>query len=104
MLLPTPNTTLRRSLDEWFHSSGIAPLVVAEFEDAALTKIAAASGEGGIAVPSATVQECVTRFQLVPIGKVSACSDSFYLITGERRTSHPAVRLIVEQARALAFK
>lgn len=104
MLLPTANTTLRRSLDEWFHASGIAPRVVAEFEDAALMKIAAANGEGFIAVPSVTVDECVTRFQLVKVGTVKACSDSFYLITGERRTLHPAVRLIAEQARSLVFK
>lgn len=104
MLLPTANTTLRRSLDEWFHAAGITPRVVAEFEDAALMKIAAANGEGFIAVPSVTVEECVTRFGLVKVGTVKACNDSFYLITSERRTLHPAVRLITEQARSLVFR
>ena len=104
MLLPTPNTTLRRSLDEWFHGAGITPRVVAEFEDAALMKIAAANGKGAIAVPSVTVEECVTRFQLVSVGTVKSCSDSFYLITGERRTAHPAAKLITDRARSLVFK
>lgn len=103
MLLPTPNTTLRRSLDDWFHRVNIHPLIVAEFEDAALMKIAAGSGRGAIAVPSVTVEECVNRFRLQPIGRVPACSDSFYLITGERRVSHPAVRLIAEHARSFAL-
>jgi LysR family transcriptional activator of nhaA len=50
-LLPASNTSLRRSLDEWFHAAGIQPRVIAEFEDGALMKVAAANGEGFIAVP-----------------------------------------------------
>lgn len=102
-LLPTRNTTIRRSLDEWFHAVGIEPRIVAEFEDGALMKIAAASGEGYIAVPTVTVDECVTRFQLAPVGPLKRCSDAFYLITGERRITHPAVLVIREHARTLAF-
>lgn len=104
MLLPTPNTTLRRSLDEWFLASGFTPTVVAEFEDAALMKIAAANGEGVIAVPSVTIDECVRRFNLVVIGTLKSCSDSFFLITAERRTPHPALTLIAERARAMVFR
>lgn len=51
-LLPTSNTTLRRALDEWFHAIGIQPRVVAEFEDGALMKIAAANGQGFVPVPT----------------------------------------------------
>lgn len=103
-LLPTPNTSLRRSLDEWFHAAGIQPRIVAEFEDGALMKVAAANGEGFIAVPTLTVPECVTRFRLAEIGRLEACSDVFYLITGERRITHPAVRVLSEHARRLAFE
>jgi hypothetical protein len=65
--------------------------------------LAAANGEGFIAVASVTVEECVNRFDLVEVAAVPACSDAFYLITGERRISHPALRLIAENARALTF-
>lgn len=34
-LLPTPNTALRRSLDQWFDSAGLCPNVLAEIEDSA---------------------------------------------------------------------
>ena len=102
-LLPTPNTSLRRSLDEWFHAAGIRPRIVAEFEDGALMKVAAANGRGFIAVPSLTVAECVTRFRLAEVGPLDRCSDFFFLITGERRITHPAVLLISEHARKLAF-
>ena len=102
-LLPTQNTSLRRSLDECFHSAGIQPRVIAEFEDGALMKVAAANGHGFIAVPSVSVQECVTRFKLAEVGVLNGCSDFFFLITGERRITHPAVLLISEHARKLAF-
>jgi LysR family transcriptional activator of nhaA len=102
-LLPTPNTSLRRSLDEWFHAADIHPRIIAEFEDGALMKVVAANGEGFIAVPSLTVPECVTRFRLVEVGRLESCSDMSYLITGERRITHPAVRVVSEQARRLAF-
>jgi LysR family transcriptional activator of nhaA len=102
-LLPTPNTSLRRSLDEWFHAADIHPRIIAEFEDGALMKVVAANGEGFIAVPSLTVPECLTRFGLVEVGRLESCSDLSYLITGERRITHPAVRVVSEHARRLAF-
>ena len=102
-LLPTPNTSLRRSLDEWFHGAKIQPRITAEFEDGALMKVAAANGEGFIAVPTVTVPECVTRFRLAEVGRLEGCSDYFFLITGERRITHPAVLRISEHARTLAF-
>lgn len=102
-LLPSPNTSLRRSLDEWFHAAGIHPRIIAEFEDGALMKVAAANGEGFIAVPSLTVPECVTRFRLAEVGTLDRCSDVFYLITGERRITHPAVLVMSEHSRRLAF-
>jgi LysR family transcriptional regulator, transcriptional activator of nhaA len=102
-LLPTQNTSLRRSLDECFHAAGIQPRVIAEFEDGALMKVAAAKGHGFIAVPSVSVPECVTRFRLAEVGVLNGCSDFFFLITGERRITHPAVLLIREHARKLAF-
>src|SRR5688572_26589894 len=102
-LLPSPNTSLRRSLDEWFHGAGIHPRIVAEFEDGALMKVAAANGHGFIVVSSLTVPECVTRFRLAEVGKLDRCSDYFFLITGERRITHPAVLLITAHARRLAF-
>ena len=102
-LLPSPNTSLRRSLDQWFHAAGIQPRIVAEFEDGALMKVAAANGHGFIVVPTLTVPECVTRFRLSEVGKLDRCADYFYLLTGERRITHPAVLPITAHVRRLAF-
>ena len=102
-LLPTSNTTLRRALDEWFHAVGIQPRVVAEFEDGALMKIAAADGKGFVPVPTVAMSEGIARFGLERAGQTTKCSDRFFLVTSERRSAHPAVTLITEHARSLVF-
>jgi LysR family transcriptional activator of nhaA len=103
VLLPTQNTTLRRELEEWFQARKIHPRVVAEFEDAALMKVAAANGQGFAPVPSAAVGECKTYFNLEPIGVTKDCQDRFFLLTAERRVAHPGVALLTERARSLVF-
>lgn len=93
-LLPTEGTGLRRSLDQWFHRLGIAPRIVAEFEDAALMKVMAADGRGFIPVPSLVAQEAVGRFDLRIIGETAKCRDQFFAITADRRIHHPAVAIL----------
>lgn len=100
MLLPVENTSLRRSLEQWFRALSIKPQVVAEFEDAALMKVVAAEGRSVIPVPTVVLKEATTRFGLKLIGSTDQCRDEFYAITAERRITHPAVVLIAEKAQA----
>ena len=79
-LLPTSNTTLRRALDEWFHAIGIQPRIVAEFEDAALMKIAAADGQGFVPVPSVAISEVIARFGLERVGRPRSAPTGFSLL------------------------
>lgn len=90
-LLPTQNCTLRRDLEKWYRSTGVEPRVQAEFEDAALTKIVAAAGEGYMVVPSVIVPEVVETYGFVTLGRVKSVETLFYAITAERRFTHPAV-------------
>lgn len=91
VLLPTQNCSLRRDLERWFRSTGVEPRVVAEFEDAALSKIAATSGLGVIAVQTVVVTEATERYGFVPIGRTGEVETRFYAITAERRFTHPAI-------------
>jgi LysR family transcriptional activator of nhaA len=90
-LLPTQNCSLRRDLEKWFQSSGIQPRVVAEFEDAALTKIVATGGHGFLAIPSVMASEAKERYGFVPIGRTREVETQFFAITAERRFTHPAI-------------
>ena len=98
-LLPTQNCSLRRDLEKWFRSTGVEPRVVAEFEDAALTKIVATSGHAFIAVPTMVASEAVERYGFVPIGMTKEVETQFYAITAERRFTHPAILAITERLR-----
>lgn len=93
-ILPTQNCSLRRDLEQWFRNTGIQPRVVAEFEDAALTKIVATGGLGFIAVPTVVASEAVERYGFVPIGRTKDVNTRFYAITAERRFTHPAILAI----------
>ena len=99
-LLPTQNCTLRRDLEKWFRSVGIEPRVLAEFEDAALTKIVATDGLGFIVVPTVVASEAVERYGFVPIGRTKEVETRFYAITAERRFTHPAILAMTSALRS----
>lgn len=97
-LLATHNTTLRRDLEKWFRRQGIAPRVVAEFEDGALANIVAGEGIGFLHVPSVAAAEAVGRYGFEVLGRTNQCEMQFFAITAERRVDHPAVRAITGRA------
>ena len=93
-LLPTQNCTLRRDLEKWFRVMRIEPVVVGEFEDAALSKIAGAQGLGFLVVPTLVEREAVERYRFEVLGRTREVMSEFYAITAERRVAHPLVALI----------
>lgn len=103
MLLPTVGTALRRTLEKWFQEQGIHPRAVAEFDDAALMKVAAADGLGCFPLPTVAVAEAVARYRFHTIGQAEGCAVQFYAISAERKLSHPAVMAITSNARGKLF-
>jgi LysR family transcriptional activator of nhaA len=93
-LLPASRTAWRHEIERWFDSHRIRPRIVAEFDDAALMKTAAADGLGLAPIAAAGLDEAVDRYGLVPIGRPVRCGFSCYLITLERAMRHPAVAVI----------
>jgi LysR family transcriptional activator of nhaA len=105
MFLPTDNTALRRSLDYWFESKGIRPIVIGEFEDYALLRAFGETGDGVFPLPS--VVEAQIRRQkknLHTIGATSEVRTHFYAISAERKLQHPAVLAIRNTAREELFR
>lgn len=103
MLLPTDNTILRRSLEQWLDKQGMRPQVVAEFEDSALLKAFGQDGAGLFAAPTVIEAEIRRQYGVQVIGRVDAVKERFYAITVERRLKHPAVVAISESARTRLF-
>lgn len=103
ILLPTSGTALRRTLEKWFQEQGIHPRVVAEYDDAALMKVAAADGLGCFPLPTVAVNEAVTRYGFHIVGHAKGCAVQFYAISAERKLTHPAVVAITSSARGKLF-
>lgn len=103
MLLPLENSTLRRSLNQWFEREQIEPRVVAEFEDSALLKVFGAEGLGVFAGPSIVEREIERQYDVQAIGRAEEVRERFYAISVERRLKHPAVVAITDAARHQLF-
>jgi LysR family transcriptional activator of nhaA len=104
MFLPTRNTSLRRSLDQFFDANGIHPRILGEFEDAALLQ---AFGQTGRALfpASALVEEEICRQNNVKVvGRIEGVRERFYAISPERKLKHPAVLAICAAARGDFFR
>ncbi|HPC59810.1 MAG TPA: LysR family transcriptional regulator [Verrucomicrobiota bacterium] len=100
-LLPSPNSALRRSLEKWFGEQQVAPRLVAEFDDAALVKVAATHGLGFFALPTLVAHDAVSRYGVKVIGQARGCRQQFFAISAERRLTHPAVVAITAQAQSV---
>jgi LysR family transcriptional regulator, transcriptional activator of nhaA len=98
MLLPTENTAMRRSLEQWFESQDIRPVVVGEFEDSALLKVFGLRGFGLFPAASVISKEIEAQYHVRSIGKASGVRESLYAITVERRIKNPAIASICQAA------
>ncbi len=103
MLLPTDNTSLRRSLEEWFAAAKIRPKVEAEFEDGALLNAFGQDGVGVFAVPLAIRRDVEAQYGVRLIGVAAQIRERFYALSIDRRITHPAVVAITRSARKDLF-
>jgi LysR family transcriptional activator of nhaA len=103
MLLPTENTALRRSLDQFFVARRVRPKIVGEFDDSALLKVCGQAGMGIFPAPAVIAEEVERQYQVRPIGRTDQVRERFYAITIERKLKHPVVAAISEEARQRVF-
>jgi LysR family transcriptional activator of nhaA len=103
MLLPTDNTSLRRSLEKWFQEIEVRPQIVAEIEDSALLKVFGQHGSGIFPVPRIVAADVRRQYGAHVVGSTDKVLESFFAITIERRITHPAVAAIAAAARTRLF-
>ncbi len=99
-LLPTANTSIRRTLDEWFESVGVRPRIIAEFEDTALMTAAGHTGAGFFPVPVASAREITMRRRMEVVGPMGKARQRLFAIGVERRARHPAAVALADNAGA----
>ena len=102
-LLPTRNTTLRRSIDQWFDQQHITPMIQAEIEDSALLKTFGAAGAGLFFSPSIVANQIHQQYGTPMLGLAEGVFEHFYAITAQRRLKHPLVAVMLEHAQQELF-
>lgn len=100
-LLPSGDSGLRLSLEDWFRQQGVRPRIVGTFEDSALVDAFGQAGAGLFAMPSATDDEVQRQYRVRLVGRLEKVRQRFYAVTVERKLRNPAVIAISERARAL---
>ncbi|MFO0868930.1 MAG: LysR family transcriptional regulator [Pirellulales bacterium] len=103
MLLQTPNTAVRQSLDQWFAAKQMRPRIVGEVEDMTMLQTLAQHGHGAFIAPTVVRHEVCRRYHVQAIGELPQVRERFYAISVERKITHPAVRAIAEAARQRIF-
>jgi LysR family transcriptional activator of nhaA len=99
-LLPTTASEIRRALDRWFDGLPWSPRVVAEFDDNALMKEFGGGGGGVFPMPATVLPEVTRQYGVLPIGRLPQIRIRYYVVTTERKLTHPAIQLIVDTARS----
>jgi LysR family transcriptional activator of nhaA len=98
MLLPTISSAMRRQLDRWFDDRPYSPHIVAEFEDSALMK--EFSGSGLFPAPVAVLDDLQRQYGVELVGRLPEVRVGYYVVTTERKLTHPATVIIAERAKA----
>jgi len=104
MLVPGEDSALRAPLMRWLERQGLHPRVVAEFEDSALMKAFGQSGAGVFPAPVAMALEIEAHYGVARLGQTEDMHERFFVISAERRLTHPAVIAVREAARSGAFR
>jgi LysR family transcriptional regulator, transcriptional activator of nhaA len=99
MLLPTDHTQVRRSLNQWFDSKRIHPVVAGEFDDSALLFWFGRTGAGVFPAPTIIGADIRRELDVRFVGKTEEAREQFYAISLEEKVKHPAVAAICDAAR-----
>lgn len=99
LLLPATGSALRRALEGWFEDRGLAPRVVAEFDDSALLQAFAREGAGLIPVPEQAAGDVAEAYGLEPVGQLQGVEERVYAIALPGRLEHAGVLAILEASR-----
>lgn len=103
MLVPGASSSVRRQLEDWLARHRLAPVLVGEFDDAALMKAFGREGQGVFLAPTMLEVETCSQFGVSVFGRTSELVEEFYAVSVERHITHPCVLAITDAARGQLF-
>jgi len=98
VLLPTPDSSIRRSFGRWLELRELQPRVVGEFEDGALMKAFGEIGAGVFPAPLTIADDLKRQHGVECLGSLEGTHARYYAVTVERQLEHPAVQAICDSA------
>lgn len=104
MLMPTTNSPLRHALESWFDRHAITPYVVGEFEDSALMKVFGRAAGCVFPAPAAVADDVAQFYGGRMVGRADTVRERYYVISVERRLTHPGVVAMTNVAREEIFR
>ena len=99
VLLPTPDSSLRRSVGRWLEIRELQPRVVGEFEDGALMKAFGQIGAGLFPAPVTIADDLKRQDGVECLGSLEGTLARYYAVTVERQLEHPATQAICDIVR-----
>lgn len=103
LLLPRIGSLMRTQIDAWLEKVSVSPRVALEFDDSALLKAFGMEGAGVFPGPTAIETEICAMYRVAVLGRTPEIRERFFVISPERRLSHPAVVAISAAARTRLF-
>ncbi len=100
LLLPARGSGLRRGMDRWLTDQGLRVKVEGEFDDAGLLRLFGLRGRGLFPVRDALRAEAEDLGGVVCLGALAGLTETYFLISVERRVRHPAASVVIESARS----
>lgn len=91
LLLPSRQSSIRRSTDAWLRDLELSPVVAAEFDDSALLKIFGEAGLGLFPAPLDMREELESRYGVELLGELDGARARTYAVFPDRRHVHPLV-------------
>jgi LysR family transcriptional activator of nhaA len=94
MLLPSPGTAVRLSLDRWFALHRLRPRVVLEADDRTLLHHFAEAGRGAVPLANVAAADVARRFGLARVGELRGVQEQYFVLMLEREHEHAALDIV----------
>lgn len=99
LLLPGQDSTLHTSVPRWLERQGIKMRTLGEFDDSATMKAFGEDGAGVFPVAAANLPDIIKHYDLIPLGETDEIRERFFLLSAQRRLTHPVTQSVWEHAR-----
>jgi LysR family transcriptional activator of nhaA len=103
LLMPSTDSAMGMRLAQWLGKHKLRPRVVGEFDDSAMVKTLGQQGHGVFTAPMVLDEQMRSEYRAALLGEASDLVEDFFVITVERRITHPGVAAITDAARQGLF-